>query len=346
MKHLIDYSKNKIGRKQLLHAIFINIQKFYDKNGKLPELNNEEESEEIYKQIIEFSKNNNNNEFFKDFPELNKSLIKNIIKFSKAQHPSLCSFLGGFAAQESIKFTGLYCPLNQWFWIDIYDETIIDLPNPNRELLNSRYDDLISIYGRDFVEKLHNCNIFLIGAGAIGCEYLKILSLMGVSTKNNCKVTVTDNDCIENSNLNRQFLFRKEHVGKSKSLIACEEVKKINPEFNCENFKIEVREENEDLFSEEFYKKQDFVLIAVDNVKARNYINNQCTLNRIKLIECGTLGENASSQLIIPFVSEEYKGTETNDNKIGVGTRRNLPSLIEHCIEWSRNKFAEYLKKI
>lgn len=147
-----DYSKNKIGRKQLLHAIFINIQKFYDKNGKLPELNNEEESEEIYKQIIEFSKNNNNNEFFKDFPELNKSLIKNIIKFSKAQHPSLCSFLGGFAAQESIKFTGLYCPLNQWFWIDIYDETIIDLPNPNRELLNSRYDDLISIYCRDFVE--------------------------------------------------------------------------------------------------------------------------------------------------------------------------------------------------
>lgn len=152
---------------------------------------------------------------------------------------------------------------------------------------------------------------------------------MGVSTKNNCKVKVTDNDCIENSNLNRQFLFRKEHVGKSKSLIACEEVKKIN----CENFQIEVREENEDLFSEEFFKKQDFVLIAVDNVKTRNYINNQCTLNRIKLIECGTLGENASSQLIIPFVSEEYKGTETNDNKIGVGTRRNLPSLIEHCIE-------------
>ena len=118
----------------------------------------------------------------------------------------------------------------------------------------------------------------MVGAGAIGCEYLKLLALMGVATKNNCTVTVTDNDCIENSNLNRQFLFKKEHIGKSKSLIACEEIKKINPEFNCENLQIEVREENEDIFNEDFYKKQDFVLIAVDNLKARNFINNQCTI--------------------------------------------------------------------
>jgi len=342
-----DYSKNKKGRKKLLHALIIILQRYYDKNGKLPELNNEEESEELFNQISEFSKNISDNEFFKDLPEIdkNKIIIKDLIKFSKAQHPSLCSFLGGFVAQESIKFTGLYSPLNQWFWIDIYDETIINLPNANRTVLNGRYDDLISIYGQEFVERLHKCNMFLVGAGAVGCEYLKILSLMGVATKNNCKVTVTDNDCIENSNLNRQFLFRKEHVGKSKSLIACEQVKKINPEFNCESLQIEVREETEDSFNEKFYKNQEFVLIAVDNVKARNYINNQCTLHGIKLIECGTLGENASSQLIIPFVSEEYKGNERNNNRIGMCTIRNLPSLIEHCIEWSRDKFSEYFEK-
>ena len=118
-----------------------------------------------------------------------------------------------------MKYTGLYSLLNQWIWIDIYDK--INLSNVNRTLLNSRYDDLSSIYAQEFMEKLHNCNMFLVGAGAVGCEYLKILSLMGVATNNNCKVTVTDIDFKENSNLNRQFLFRKEHVGKSKSLIAC-----------------------------------------------------------------------------------------------------------------------------
>ncbi len=218
---------------------------------------------------------------------------------------------------------------------------MVNLSDANREIKNSRYDDLISIYGQEIVEKLHNCNMFLIGAGAVGCEYLKLLSLMGVATGKNCKVTVTDNDCIENSNLNRQFLFRKEHVGKSKSLIACEEVKKINSEFHCESLQIEVRIETENIFNENFYNDQEFVLIAVDNVKARNYINKQCTLYRIKLIECGTLGEQASSQLIIPFVSDEYKGTE-NNTTYGMCTIRNLPSLIEHCIEWSRNKFSEY----
>ena len=341
-----DYSENKKGRKQLLHTILINIINYYDKNGKLPELNNEEEADNICNQIFDFIEKNKDKEFFKDLPDkLEKDLIKNLIKFSKAQHPSLCSFLGGFAAQEVIKFTGLYCPLNQCFWIDIYEETIINLQNPDRTILNCRYDDLISIYGREFMEKLHNLNIFLVGAGAVGCEYLKILSLMGIATKNNCIVTVTDNDCIENSNLNRQFLFRKEHVGKSKSLVACEEVKKINPEFNCQNLQVEVREENESIFDEKFYKEQDFVLIAVDNVKARNYLNEQCIYNRIKLIECGTLGENASSQLIIPFVSAEYKGVENNNNQVGVCTIRNLPSLIEHCIEWSKIKFEEYFTK-
>ena len=344
-----DYSMNKIGRKQLLHLLFIIIQKYYDKNKCLPELNNENEAQELYNQVIEFSKTiDSNNEFYKGLPDIekNEKLIKDTFKFARSLHPSLCSFLGGIVAQEAIKFTGLYCPLNQWLWFDIYDETIINLENPNRTLLNSRYDDLISIYGQEFVEKMQSSNMFLVGAGAVGCEYLKILALMGIGSKNNSKVTVTDNDCIENSNLNRQFLFRKEHIGKSKSLVACEEVKKINPEFNCESLQIEVREETEDVFNENFYKKQKFVLIAVDNVKARKYINNQCTFHRVNLIECGTLGENASSQLIIPFVSEEYKGVENNANQpIGICTIRNLPSLIEHCIEWSRDKFFEYFGK-
>ena len=168
-----DYSENKKGRKQLLHAILINLFNYCDEYGKLPEINNEKEAELIYNKIIEFKEKYKEIEFFNSFPEkVDKDLIINLIKFSKAQHPSLCSFLGGFVAQEAIKKTGLYCPLNQCFWIDIYEETFINLQKADRTLLNSRYDDLISIYGREFIEKLHATNIFLVGSGAIGCEYL------------------------------------------------------------------------------------------------------------------------------------------------------------------------------
>jgi molybdopterin/thiamine biosynthesis adenylyltransferase len=50
----------------------------------------------------------------------------------------------------------------------------------------------------------------LVGAGALGCEYLKMMSLMGAGK--NGSLLCTDDDTIEMSNLNRQFLFRKENV--------------------------------------------------------------------------------------------------------------------------------------
>ena len=50
---------------------------------------------------------------------------------------------------------------------------------------------------------------------------------MGFSTKGG-RIAVTDDDNIEISNLNRQFLFRKKHVGKNKSETACGVGKTIN----------------------------------------------------------------------------------------------------------------------
>jgi ubiquitin-activating enzyme E1 len=43
----------------------------------------------------------------------------------------------------------------------------------------------------------------LVGAGALGCEYLKMFALMGVSSDKDGKVYCTDDDIIATSNLNR-----------------------------------------------------------------------------------------------------------------------------------------------
>jgi len=77
-------------------------------------------------------------------------------------------------------------------------------------------------------KKLGNCKLFMVGAGAIGCELIKSYALMGIGCGNEGMVHVTDDDNIEMSNLNRQFLFRSEHIGRSKSQIACLIGKEMN----------------------------------------------------------------------------------------------------------------------
>ncbi len=49
------------------------------------------------------------------------------------------------------------------------------------------------------------------------CELLKNFAMMGVACGEKGRITVTDNDRIEVSNLNRQFLFREADVGKAKA---------------------------------------------------------------------------------------------------------------------------------
>ena len=69
----------------------------------------------------------------------------------------------------------------------------------------------------------------MVGAGALGCEFLKLFALMGMSTDKSASFSVTDNDNIEISNLNRQFLFRRTDVKHSKSERASLAVKAMNP---------------------------------------------------------------------------------------------------------------------
>lgn len=82
--------------------------------------------------------------------------------------------------------------------------------------------------GRSLVSIVSESKIFMIGAGAIGCELLKNFAMIGLGTGSEGKIVLTDPDHIENSNLNRQFLFREKHISKPKSLTAAASVTLMN----------------------------------------------------------------------------------------------------------------------
>lgn len=210
----------------------------------------------------------------------------------------------------------------------------------NRSPNNSRYDDQIAIYGQELQEKLGKVNLFMVGAGALGCEFIKAFALMGVGCEAGGTVHCTDNDYIEVSNLNRQFLFRKQHIGKSKSQTACNIAKDINPKLNVTDYVARVGAESESMFNDNFWEELNFVVNAVDNMAARLYVDQRCVWYEKPLLESGTLGTKANSQMIVPHVTQCYgESQDPPEEAIPQCTLRNFPNQIEHCIEWSRDKF-------
>ena len=344
----IPFDISKIGRNELIHCGILSLHEFYEKNNNtLPMLNDAQYSLEILEEAKKiYKKAKSAGQKWADNIKWDDKIILNIANWARSEIPPICSFLGGIVAQEIIKYSGKYTPINQWFWFE-FSETIENLPKDiDRTLKNSRYDDQIAIFGNNMQKKLSDLNIFIIGAGALGCEFLKNFALMGISSGKNRKVIVTDNDCIEISNLNRQFLFKKVDVGKSKSKCACREAKKMNKNFNCIDKQSRVGPENENIFDEKFWNEQTCIINAVDNIEARKYIDRKCTFYEKPLIDSGTLGTKAHIQTIIPHVTTCYndsKKTDTNPlDSIPVCTLHNFPSIIEHCIEWGRELFNSY----
>ena len=339
----IDSKKKNIN--PILHCGFMGVQKYFTKYRKLPELNDLNECKliiEYAKEIYEKSKKNNE-EWIEDMNEFNEKIVENIARWSKAEIAPMCSIMGGIISQEVIKFTGKYTPINQWMWFDFFETVSLLNENIERKLEGTRYDDLISIYGNEIQKKLENLNIFMIGAGANGCEFLKNFALMGISSSKG-QMVVTDNDIIEVSNLNRQFLFQKNNIGDYKSKIACEKAKIFNPNLNIKDYQLTVQKETENIFDDKFWNEQDLIIFAVDNDEGRDYIDTQCTNNKLVGIDAGTSGTKGRVTLIVPDITSSLRERNKIPQKVEIFpmcTLHHFPNTIIHCIEYAKIKFLE-----
>ncbi|CAF3847756.1 unnamed protein product [Rotaria sp. Silwood1] len=286
--------------------------------------------------------------------ELNKHWIK---LFAKTCTGDLCpmqAIIGGIAAQEAMKaVTGKFMPIRQFFYFDAIEclpENIFQLSNETTTESNiipklptklSRYYSQEIVFGEDFQEKLGKSKYFVVGSGAIGCEMLKNFAMMGIGCLKHGHVYVADMDSIEKSNLNRQFLFRSWDIGKMKSIVAAEVVKAMNPNMNVSAYVDGVLPETEHIYDDHFFERLDGVVNALDNVKARQYIDQRCVYYQKPLIDSGTLGTKASVQVIVPFPTESYSSAnDPPDLSVAMCTLRHFPNLIEHTIEWARDNFS------
>lgn len=259
-----------------------------------------------------------------------------------AELQPMCAFYGGVAAQELVKISGKFTPIHQFLNFHCFEALPEESPT-DTEPIGSRYDQLISVYGKKFQEMLGNLNIFMVGCGALGCEFMKNFALLGVCCGPQGMLTVTDNDTIEVSNLNRQFLFRSENVGQMKSEAASARATTMNKDIRINALKDLVAPHTEHIFNDEFYAGLDLVCNALDNMKARFYVDERCIFFEKPLLESGTMGTGANVDIVVPHMTQSYADGGQADEGGGVPmcTLRNFPHLIDHCIEWSRAQFED-----
>ncbi len=339
-----DYAK--FDRPQKLHIGVQAIQAFAQShNGDLPRPYNAHDATVVVATAKEFIKRE------KMDVELDEKLLTELSYQAKGDLSPMAAFFGGLAAQEVLKaVSGKFHPIVQWLYFD----TLESLPTSttrSEELcapLGSRYDGQVAVFGKDFQQKLANTKEFLVGAGAIGCEMLKNWAMIGLATGPEGKISVTDMDSIEKSNLNRQFLFRPKDVGKMKSDCAAEAVVAMNPELEGKiaTMRDRVGADTEHIFNEVFWEELDGVTNALDNVDARTYVDRRCVFFRKPLLESGTLGTKGNTQVVLPHFTESYSSSQDPpEQSFPMCTLRSFPNKIEHTIAWGRELFESYFVK-
>ncbi|KAH3766129.1 Ubiquitin activating enzyme [Pelomyxa schiedti] len=331
------------GRSEQLHFAKLAMWRFQEWHNYLPRLHSLEDANEcvfIAKQILEEHKQMPPNSALV-VETIDEEVIRNFALYARAELSGISTFVGGVIAQEVVKKFGKYSPLWQWLYLDYFEMLQATVP-ADAAPLGCRYDSQIAIFGKNFQETLGKQKWFMVGCGALGCEYLKGFALMGLGASGGA-LYVTDMDRIEVSNLNRQFLFRKENVGKQKSVCAATAAKIMNPAMNITCFETKVCPETENIFNDGFWENLHGVCNALDNVIARKYVDSRCVFFERPLLESGTLGTKANSEIIIPHLTLTYsEGKDQDQGKaIPMCTLRNFPHLIDHCIEWARAQFTE-----
>ncbi|CAF3376655.1 unnamed protein product [Rotaria socialis] len=341
---LCDFSKMSMPSN--LHLAFQALAEYEKKYNALPKPWDDVDAENFY-EIVEKLNTHNREKPLTD--DLNKHWIK---LFSKICTGDLCpmqAVIGGIAAQEVMKaVTGKFMPIRQFVYFDAIEclpENVFQpsdaTPTPVLPSDKTRYYSQEIVFGTDFQEKICKSKYFVVGAGAIGCEMLKNFSMMGIGCDKEGSIYVTDMDSIEKSNLNRQFLFRSWNIGQMKSKTAADSVKRMNPNMNIHSYIEGVLPETEHIYDDAFFERLNGVVNALDNVKAREYMDRRCVYYRKPLVDSGTLGTKASVQVVVPHVTESYSSTrDPPDPSVPMCLLHNFPNLIEHTIQWARDNFA------
>lgn len=154
-----------------------------------------------------------------------------------------------------------------------------------------KYIRQIMLFGEEGQEKLKRATVFVAGAGGLGSPVSTYLAIAGVG-----KIILSDFDCVEKSNLNRQFLHHEKDLGREKVISAKEKLLSMNPDIKVETIKEKITDENADLI----VPSCDLIIDALDNFETRHVLNRFAVKRKIPFIHGAVAGYRGQATTIIP----------------------------------------------
>lgn len=150
------------------------------------------------------------------------------------------------------------------------------------ESYQQRFSGIGRLYGQQALGVFSQSHVCVVGIGGVGTWAAEALARSGIG-----QITLIDLDDICVTNTNRQIHALKQHVGLSKTEVMAQRIKDINPECVVNEIEDFITPDNLfDYISKDF----DYVVDAIDSIRAKVALIAYCKRNKIKLITTGGAG--------------------------------------------------------
>ncbi len=157
-----------------------------------------------------------------------------------------------------------------------------ELDTPASDDYNQRFGGTRRLYGHDAVEILRAAHVCVIGLGGVGSWGAEALARTGIG-----ELTLIDMDDVCVTNVNRQIHAMQGTVGQSKIDVMAARIRLINPECRVNLIDDFISPDNQHLYLKPEF---DYVLDAIDSLKAKAALLAHCRRNKIKVITVGGAG--------------------------------------------------------
>jgi tRNA threonylcarbamoyladenosine dehydratase len=165
---------------------------------------------------------------------------------------------------------------------------VISLPSQNFSSDNDvdfdrRFGGIARLYGDAALARFRAAHICVIGVGGVGSWVVEALARSAIG-----RITMIDLDNVAESNVNRQIQALTDTIGKAKVTALAERIAQINPYCTVREIEDFITPENlDEMIGAAGY---DYVIDAIDSVKAKTALIAYCRAKGIRLITIGGAG--------------------------------------------------------